>query len=233
MINNKKYVGCTKNNISSRWIQHKCSANHTTPKQYIHKAMNKHGIHNFIIEELEVCNNIDIMHEAEIKWIAHYDTFLGEGYNCTSGGETGNNSITTMETRKKISKAVSGKKNGFYGKTHSSESKRKMSISQKGNKNCVGRILSEETKRKIGKASKLRSQGENNPNYGRRGSDSQNAKKVFKVDKVTNEILECFFSMIDAALSVNSKPNFIGRVCSGGRKLIKGLFGNTLNDNYN
>jgi hypothetical protein len=41
---------------------------------------------------------------------------------------------------------------GSIGFTHSKESKRKMSQSAKGNKRCLGRVMSEETRRKIGEA---------------------------------------------------------------------------------
>lgn len=51
---------------------------------------------------------------------------------------------------------ISGDKNPFFGKNHSAETKDKISKSSIGNKNCVGRILSEETKRKISESQKTR-----------------------------------------------------------------------------
>lgn len=62
----------------------------------------------------------------------------------------------TKETRLKISIAnkgrLTGDKNPNYGKTHSKEIRNKISLINSGNKNCLGRILSSETKNKISKS---------------------------------------------------------------------------------
>ena len=62
----------------------------------------------------------------------------------------------TNETKEKISKANKGKllgnKNPIYGKQRSLETKQKISKTNKGNNNCLGRILSEDTKNKISKS---------------------------------------------------------------------------------
>lgn len=62
----------------------------------------------------------------------------------------------TKETRLKISIANKGKllgnKNPNYGKTHSQEIRNKISVINYGNKNCLGRCLSPETKNKISKS---------------------------------------------------------------------------------
>lgn len=47
---------------------------------------------------------------------------------------------------------ISAQRKGRPGVSHSEESKNKMSLARIGNKNCVGRILSEETKMKIRKS---------------------------------------------------------------------------------
>lgn len=75
----------------------------------IGKAFNKYGIENFeyiIIEECENCN----MSEREKYWIKHYDSY-NSGYNMTIGGE-----------------ALFGENNPFYGKTHTIETKQKLSL---------------------------------------------------------------------------------------------------------
>lgn len=67
----------------------------------------------------------------------------------------------TEEALKKMSEANKGNKHNLgnkyrLGLQHSDTSKLKMSESQKGNINCLGRILSEETKLKISHSQKLR-----------------------------------------------------------------------------
>ena len=86
-INNKKYIGCSKN-IEKRWKEHKYLYDKIfiryCEKKALYKAMRKYGIENFtfkILEETEDYFN------KEKYWIQYYNTFLGDGYNETSGGE--------------------------------------------------------------------------------------------------------------------------------------------------
>ena len=66
----------------------------------LHKAMRKHGNHNFMIKELEECDT-ELLDEREIHYIEKYNTFnSNEGYNATSGGNTPSFSD---ETKQKIS----------------------------------------------------------------------------------------------------------------------------------
>lgn len=61
------------------------------------------------------------------------------------------------EHKKKLSKSQMGENNGFYGKKHTDESKRKISETHSGKR------LSEDHKRKISRGK----MGKNNPNYGK------------------------------------------------------------------
>lgn len=134
-------------------------------------AIKKYGRHNFIRETIEECldDNVD---EREIYWIAKLNA-IEYGYNLTNGGEGGdtisghpnkeqicrkmsknhkgqqawNKGIHhTEEHKRKISDAVSGEKNPFYGKIHSNESRKKIGEKSKD------RIPSEETRRKMSEA---------------------------------------------------------------------------------
>lgn len=49
--------------------------------------MNKYGIENFIIEELEYVENDDMLSEKEIYWIKELETYGSKGYNATKGGD--------------------------------------------------------------------------------------------------------------------------------------------------
>lgn len=48
--------------------------------------MNKYGIENFFIEEIEEVENPDKLNEREVFWIEYFGTFKN-GYNATSGGD--------------------------------------------------------------------------------------------------------------------------------------------------
>lgn len=91
--------------------------------------------------------------------------------------------IVSEETKRKISKAISGEKHPWFGRKHTVESKEKMSksstgkkhteksklkmsISRMGDKNYLyGKHLSEETKQKLSKSHIGLSSGEKNPAY--------------------------------------------------------------------
>lgn len=51
----------------------------------MYRALNKYGLDNFKIEEIEQCSALEI-NEREIYWINYYNTYK-EGYNATLGGE--------------------------------------------------------------------------------------------------------------------------------------------------
>lgn len=86
-INNKIYIGKTERSIEERWKEH-CSHIKVYPNIPLYRAISKYGKDNFSIEIIEECDNISI-DEREIYWINYYNTYLGEGYNCTGGGEGG------------------------------------------------------------------------------------------------------------------------------------------------
>jgi len=96
------------------------------------------------------------------------------------------------ETRRKISKAVSGDKNGFYGKTHSEETRAKLSAANKGkpaynkgqkmpeeqrlnlieNHPMRGKQHTETSKRKMSDSQKGLNAGENNGMFGKTGEQN-------------------------------------------------------------
>ena len=49
--------------------------------------MNKYGIENFIIEELEYVEDENVLSEREIYWIEELGTYGSSGYNATKGGD--------------------------------------------------------------------------------------------------------------------------------------------------
>lgn len=49
--------------------------------------MNKYGIENFIIEELEQVKDENLLSEREIYWIKELGTYGSNGYNASKGGD--------------------------------------------------------------------------------------------------------------------------------------------------
>lgn len=248
LLNEKKYVGQTIQKPENRFYYHKWNANNYSD-YYIHRAIRKYRIENFsfeVIDDLSVSS--DELNEAEIEWIASYNTFFGDGYNMTSGGEQGK--IVSEETRKKMSESSKGQKSWNKGKTgvYSKETLQKMSNTQRGKK------VSKETKRKISEASK----GEKNSFYGKKhtnetrkkiskakigkkssketklkqslsmknkflGLKSNCSKKVIQIDKKTGEEITCWFSMGIIQLELNINKAHISKCCNRKQKSAGGF----------
>jgi group I intron endonuclease len=104
-LDGKNYIGQTIN-PNYRWYQHRSYAGVTNKhKQYIHYAMSKHGIENFIFEVIATCLTQDDANETETAVIKQYDSMNNNhGYNLKCGGVNGSFS---EETRQKLSKSYS------------------------------------------------------------------------------------------------------------------------------
>ena len=85
-INNKKYVGQTIGSIQERWNQH-LRATRDKGSRHLYDAIKKYGYQSFSIQALEEVSN-DQLNERECYWISYYNSFEN-GYNMTSGGESG------------------------------------------------------------------------------------------------------------------------------------------------
>lgn len=132
------------------------------------RAIKKYGRENFIKEIIEMCFSIKQLNSSEIFWIDKLNT-IKEGYNISYGGNGGNTRIGFTKKRyelwiKRKSNALKGKpskckgqtrethsnwlqenhKNGKYSyewlkKSKSEEHKKKISESNKGKHNKLGK----------------------------------------------------------------------------------------------
>lgn len=179
LINNKIYIGQDSKN----------KENYFGSGKIIKKAINKYGIENFKKEILEICSNVDELNQAEKYWIEKLNSTNPDiGYNISFGGQSGwmLGLRHSDETKKnysinRVGKLI-GDMNGMYGKTHSSESKKKMSRPKSGKDNGMyGKKHSDETKKKISENLK----GEKNPFYGKKHSD-ETKKKMSEIAKKRN-----------------------------------------------
>lgn len=120
VINGKVYIGQS-NKEKERWRKHKYLARQLSPIQYIHRAMAKHGIENFIYEIIAVCITQINANELEAQLIKQYnsrDKIFG--YNVAPGGECAWNAGLPKEQQP------------MYGKKQSEYQKKKMSEIRKG-----------------------------------------------------------------------------------------------------
>lgn len=162
-INNKKYIGKTKN-IIRRKSQHKYLSKYGS-NTHFHKAIRHHGFENFKWDILYESKDEDfVLNIMEPYFIKIYDT-KENGYNLTQGG--GNFDCHTEESKLKIGSKHKGKKlsdatkqklrEANLGKKMSEEAKQKIRETLKGRKPWnTGKPLSEEHKNKIANAGKGR-----------------------------------------------------------------------------
>lgn len=93
-INKKIYIGLTTKTIEGRWKEHIKVAFNPASKDYntlFKKAIRKYGEKNFIIEELEQVDDLELLKLREQYWIKEKHSFAfaedGWGYNSTLGGD--------------------------------------------------------------------------------------------------------------------------------------------------
>lgn len=72
--------------LKERWSRHCSHANDPNPTG-LHAAIKKYGKENFSIRVIEECATKELLNKREVFWIAYYNTFHGEGYNRSLGGE--------------------------------------------------------------------------------------------------------------------------------------------------
>jgi group I intron endonuclease len=260
-INNKSYIGLTKQSASRRWQN---GLGYSKSQPLFYRAIKKYGWENFTHEILE--ENLATLQEAaerESFWIAHYHTWCRDpncmGYNLTTGGEGTPGHIVSEETKRKISEANCGKirstefkqrlsvkmtgdNNPFYGKTHTEETKIKISKANLGRRHteaakqkisaaCQGRPVTNQTKDKLRKALLGKNKGNISWNAGKVTSEETKrkisatkrqqgigAKRVLCVE--TNNV---FNSITDAARFANI-ANCTLSSCLAGRANTAGKY---------
>jgi group I intron endonuclease len=93
LINNKCYIGQTRGTLSKRRKVHERVSFKPKQRQYnhlFHRAIRKHGIENFIWEELETCD-VSLLNDKEKYYIEQFKSFAPVhkcGYNMTRGGDS-------------------------------------------------------------------------------------------------------------------------------------------------
>lgn len=125
--NGKRYVGITKQEPERRWG---VDGNHYKESPHLYSAIQKYGWDMFEHEIVHSGMTRDDACLLERHYISHFKTQNRDyGYNTFEGGAA---------------------------PSIPEDIRKKMSQSMKGNKNCLGRVTSEETKRKISEAQKGR-----------------------------------------------------------------------------
>ena len=91
------YVGKT-TDLEKRIKEHK-SMNGSP--QALYKAFRDHGYDAFNLEIIEELPNGELA-DREVYWIDHHNTYRGDGYNLSPGGDGVNRDSLSQESKKKI-----------------------------------------------------------------------------------------------------------------------------------
>ena len=119
LINGKKYIG--QRMFRKRW------KNYLGSGTIFKRAINKYGKENFSREIIAIAYSKDELNLMEIEFINNHDAIDSlDYYNLSFGGDAFNS-----------------------GLHFSDEHKKKMSLAQMGNKNCLGNKHTEESKKKM------------------------------------------------------------------------------------
>ena len=141
LINDKKYIGQTKDRFVERYWNHLWHLKqHSHFNRKLQYSFNKYGEDNFVFYILEELDNNEDINFLEQNYIIKYDS-VANGYNMQYGEQPVNlHTFITEEHRKKV-----GEKNRIHmtGKIHSSETRRKMSASRRGSNNSFSKLNEE------------------------------------------------------------------------------------------
>ena len=100
LVTDKSYVGVTTSGIEQRFKEH-CWAAIRGEQNILYKSMRKHGVENFVIEELASAIGIaENLYALERDLVAQEQTELPHGYNMTPGGENPPNQAGKISPRK-------------------------------------------------------------------------------------------------------------------------------------
>lgn len=168
-LSGKVYIGQT-NDPDYRWYQHRSYAKGNKHKQYIHRAMSKHGVENFVFDVIAGCKSQEDTDETESLLIVQYDSRNKEkGYNLMVGGSHGGHSEETKQKQREATlKQIETRGHPAQGHVWTNEQRANMSIVQKQVENRfdeealkkmseshIGHKDSEETKAKKSEAAKI------------------------------------------------------------------------------
>lgn len=99
-INNKIYVGKTKQSLNKRIYDHSRSQSH------IGNSLRKYGLKYFEISIIDEANSNEILSDKEIEWIKFYNCKYPRGYNLTDGGDGGATVTGNKQSKEHIEKRV-------------------------------------------------------------------------------------------------------------------------------
>ena len=111
-INQKRYVGRTKDYYHARLRGHYNDSVNKNSEFIIHDAIRKYGAENFLTCVLEENLDNTLLNDREVYWVSKLETFVEDypdkGYNMTRGGDGTDGYTVKQSTRDTISRKKKG-----------------------------------------------------------------------------------------------------------------------------
>jgi predicted GIY-YIG superfamily endonuclease len=171
--NQKVYIGSSYR-IKSRFTEHRRLLNSNTHhNSHLQNAWNKYGEKCFVFEIVEYCS-IEHLLKAEQRWLEK----TSAKYNILNEAGTTYGFRHSTQTKQKMSIDRRGDKNSFYGKTHTQEVKEQLHKLHSGKSyRGSGWKHTDANKRKMSNLMKGKMTGEKNPFYGKK-HDQETIEKM-------------------------------------------------------
>ena len=207
---NKVYVGQSVN-ISNRLTRYKNMSVKTKKQTKLWRSLLKHGANNHTYKIIELCIESDL-NKRERFYQEKYDS-VNSGLNCVYTKTKDKSGKVCEETRLKMSevqkKYLSENKHPFKGKKHTEETKALLS------KIRIGKKLSEETRRKIGR------KGSTPPLKGKFGKDNPISKKISQYN-LNGDLIKNWDCGLDIKRELGFNNTNISSCCNGKLKSSNG-----------
>jgi len=139
----KPYVGVTSKTPEKRLQEHKNAARRGQGG-HLYNAMRKYGTKNFDVIPLDITSNKEEAYQLEEEWVESLGTYEDWGYNMTRGGDK-ILSMTGKDNPMYGGRAgMRGEDHPMYGKSHTNESRHKMSKAKKGENHPQAKLFRQE-----------------------------------------------------------------------------------------
>jgi len=128
-VTGKIYIGQTIQPLHKRWKDH-CRGDRGHDS-YLHRAIAKHGVENFTIEQIDTAETIEELNLKEQTYIKAFNCLAPSGYNLLPGGD---NRTHHPDTRERIRQKLKGKPLAVHwslGRSHPHSEETKERIRQK------------------------------------------------------------------------------------------------------
>lgn len=199
----KVYIGVTKRNPEYRWN----NGSGYKGNEYFSRAICKYGWDSFQHDIIATNLSYEEAANMEIDLIAIHDAANREfGYNIEHGGKMCG--TVSEETKRKMSISCTGRKRSPEGRAN-------MSISHMGNQNRTGKKSSPENRLKMSIARTGKSHKKHSEHAKILMSENCTRKRAVEQIDLNGNVVAMFCSLVDAANSVNTSPQHIGKVCRG------------------